>query len=69
MSSSPRKAAVNLQAGPVWVVRVGGDDGELQPWHYTYTETPNLHVLQRHLRRGFVDQLDLLLLFWGGVRV
>ena len=20
----------------LWVVRVGGDDGELRPWHYTY---------------------------------
>ena len=20
----------------VWVVRVGGDDGELRPWHYIY---------------------------------
>ena len=21
---------------PLWVVRAGGDDGELRPWHYIY---------------------------------
>ena len=21
---------------PLWVVRAGGDDGELRPWHYKY---------------------------------
>jgi len=37
----------------VWVVRVGGDDGELLPWHYIYegrkvrwgTPTMALHIM------------------------
>ena len=33
-----RNAGVFPAASPsrLWVVRVGGDDGELRPWHYIY---------------------------------
>ena len=33
-----RCGSPSLPGGPdgVWVVRVGGDDGELRPWHYIY---------------------------------
>jgi len=30
---------------PVWDVRVGGDDGELRPWHYIYV----------YIEREFID--------------
>jgi len=33
--------------GPVWIVRVGGDDGELLPWHYTYVYS----IESRHIMR------------------
>ena len=33
---------------PVWVVRVGGDDGELRLWHYIYEDgRPNIYEDRR----------------------
>jgi len=34
-------------AGWVWVVRVGGDDGELRPWHYTYVYSIESRLVMR----------------------
>ena len=35
LSEHPAKRLLSL-ALPLWVVRVGGDDGELRPLHYTH---------------------------------
>ena len=47
----------------MWVVRVGGDDGELRPWHYIYegrrgrwgTPTMALHIRIQHVCGGSTE--------------
>ena len=34
-------------AAPVWAVRVGGDDGELRPWHYIYVYSIESRLIRR----------------------
>ena len=34
-------------SGVVWVVRVGGDDGELRPWHYIYVYIIESRLIMR----------------------
>ena len=31
----------------LWVVRVGGDDGELRPWHYIYVYSIESRLIMR----------------------
>ena len=38
------RAQVHL---PVWVVRAGGDDGELRPWHYIYVHSIESRLIMR----------------------
>jgi hypothetical protein len=53
---SPNRLIQGKKVGWVWVVRVGGDDGELRPWHYIYegrrgrwgTPTMALHIRMQH---------------------
>ena len=46
-------ASVPLQSGAsgwqpdMWVVRVGGDDGELRPWHYIYVYSIESRLIVR----------------------
>ena len=51
----------------MWVVRVGGDDGELRPWHYIYVysiESSGIRLLAQ------VRVPGLLSMFYGlGVHV
>jgi hypothetical protein len=52
----------------LWVVRVGGDDGELRPWHYIYEGRrgrwgiPNMAL---HMRVGGDDGELRPCLLWG----
>jgi len=32
---------------PLWVVRVGGVDGELRPWHYIYVHSIESRLIMR----------------------
>ena len=38
--------------GRVWVVRVGGDDGELRPWHYIYVFSVESRLLMIRLEKS-----------------
>jgi len=57
------------RGGRLWVVRVGGDDGELRPWHYIYegrrgrwgtpTMTLPIRIQHRGVTREYTGALGL----------
>ena len=56
-----RKAAFTSEwtRGGVWVVRVGGDDGELRPWHYIYVYSIESRLIMRPKRGGANETVPL----------
>ena len=55
-----QRAPTIMPALPLlWVVRVGGDDGELRPWHYIYVYSIESRLIMRvrydsHIRLQFL---------------
>jgi hypothetical protein len=39
----------------IWVVRVGGDDGELRPWHHIYVYSIESRLIRRKPTPEVVD--------------
>ena len=46
-SGETRGSSGRLKGTGVWVVRVGGDDGELRPWHYMYVHSIESRLMMR----------------------
>ena len=51
----------------MWVVRVGGDDGELRPWHYIYVYSIESRLIMRVRRRASAS-LTSRLIRWARLR-
>ena len=45
--STANTNSLRNRCSPVWVVRVGGDDGELRPWHYIYVYSIESRLMKR----------------------
>ena len=43
----PLRSVPQTHQPPLWVVRVGGDDGELRPWHYIYVYSIESRLIVR----------------------